>query len=41
MQLKFTLTIIQQMILNQLTIDKDIHSFIVFATINFYRAITR
>ena len=28
MQLKFILTIIQEMVLNQLTIDKDIHTFI-------------
>ena len=33
MQLKFILKIIQEMVLNQLTIDKDIHSFIFGVTV--------
>ena len=39
MRLKFILTIIQLSILSQLIIDKDMHSFIVFATVIFYRFI--
>ena len=33
MQLKFILTIVQWMVLNQLIIDKDIHSFIFGVTV--------